>query len=295
MTARDWRSAGLAWTADPEHRRKLRTAGWVLCIPVVGWPALLGWRRDYVERLVDGAQPLLGEWRGRFLEILAKGAAATAVIHLWYAPIYAWLAHRSTTQDLWEHTPWRPALAVALLFPIFSTLLVPAWLAWLRFAGQDALGGGELLAVGALFATVTFAIPAGFLQVSRTRRIASAFALPANVRLIARHPRRYLEAWIGSGAMSLFGHFSGPLAPWGVAWCYLAIVYAFNEVPLGGRDATYLDRSRFETFTNAHWSRFTVHRRSLFERLSPLTSAPDTPVVVALAVGPLRIPVPTPR
>ena len=42
------------------------------------------------------------------------------------------------------------------------------------------------------------------------------------LRRIARGPREYLEAWVGSGLVSLVGHFSGVLAPWGVVWCYLA-------------------------------------------------------------------------
>ena len=46
--------------------------------------------------------------------------------------------------------------------------------------------------------------------------------------------------------MSLFGHFAIPLSPWGVAWCYLAIIFLFNEIlrhrgeaPTGG----WLDRA----------------------------------------------------
>ena len=53
------------------------------------------------------------------------------------------------------------------------------------------------LVAAAAFASVTFYVPAGFLRVSRTNRLLSAFSVASNLQLIARVPMRYAEAWIG--------------------------------------------------------------------------------------------------
>jgi len=141
--------------------------------------------------------------------------------------------------------------AVGLAAPIFSTLAVPAVLAADRFLSPDpAFGWAESAGVAAAFGVATFVIPSGFLNVSRTGRIVSAFDLRRALVRIARHPREYAEAWVGSGLVSLAGHLCGIFAPWGVVWCYLSIVYAFNEVPLaaGGPDSAALERSWFAAF-----------------------------------------------
>jgi hypothetical protein len=87
--------------------------------------------------------------------------------------------------------------------------------------------------------------------VSRSGRICSAFDLPQALARVGRCLPAYLEAWVGSGLISLVGHLCVPFSPWGVVWCYLSIVYCFNEVPLAAGDqeeATYLNDSWIRTF-----------------------------------------------
>jgi hypothetical protein len=108
----------------------------------------------------------------------------------------------------------------------------------------------EALAIGAGFGLMTFLIPSGFLNVSRTGRILSAFDFPQALGRVWRCGREYIEAWAGSGLISLAGHLCVPLSPWGVVWCYLSIVYCFNEVPLaaGDPEASYLQGSWIRVF-----------------------------------------------
>lgn len=132
--------------------------------------------------------------------------------------------------------------------PIFSTLAIPAFLAMDRFLSPEpAFGWAESAGLSAAFGLATFVIPSGFLNVSQTGRTVSAFNLPRALARIARCPKEYAEAWVGSVLISLAGHLCGVLAPWGVVWCYLSIIYAFNEVPLaaGGVAAADLERSWF--------------------------------------------------
>lgn len=288
----DWRSACLFVTADPAWRRKIFLGGLVLFVPFAGWPMLLGYRRMIVERLVDGGGTLLPEWDGNAWRTMSKGLGAMAIIHIAFAPMLLWLAIRITQLDLWNQVPWFPVALLATLFPIFSTLLVPALIGWLRFAVTGGPGQLELLAVGAAYAIVTFALPACFLQVSRTGDIRSAFRIRAATRLIRRSPARYVEAWVGSGICGLLGHLCVPFSPWGVAWCYPAIVYAFNEVPLGQGDDGYMKNGRFPYFRDEHWARFDVARSRLTETYSPTRSA-SADAVTAVRLGPIRVPLPT--
>src|SRR5580658_9037008 len=55
----DWRSACLFMAVDPSWRRKVWIAGLVLLIPVIGWPAILGFRKEAIFRLVHGNHPVL--------------------------------------------------------------------------------------------------------------------------------------------------------------------------------------------------------------------------------------------
>ncbi len=163
--ALDWRSAALACTADPAWRRRIFRGGLLLAIPFVGWPLALGYRRLFVEHLLDGSRPLLPDWHGNHGRALRHGLAAMGVIHGYFAPLYLWLALRTRELELWPLVPWAWVLLFFLAFPIFSTLIVPLWLGWLRW-GVDVEGlHTELALLGVLFAATTFAIPAGFLRV----------------------------------------------------------------------------------------------------------------------------------
>jgi hypothetical protein len=244
----DWKAALLFPTADPRWLRKIAVGGLVLLIPVVGWPAVLGYRKEAIFRLLRRDDPILPEWRGNGLRFLLEGLMAVAVINSYYLPVYLWLACRLCGHSAAGELPWGWMAGVALVAPIFSTLAVPAVLLADRLlASSPALGPTESVAISAAFGLLTFLIPSGFLNVSRTGRIVSALDFPRAVGRIVRCPREYAEAWAGSGLASVAGHLCGVFAPWGVIWCYLTIVYAFNEIPLaaGDREAADLEGSWF--------------------------------------------------
>ncbi len=192
-------------------------------------------------------------------------------------------------------------LAFFFLFPLFSTLTVPLLLSYFQFGPYEGVfAHGEALALAISFALITFYIPAGFLRVSRTGALISAFAVAKNLRVIRVSFRRYLEAWIGSSLMSLIGHLCVPLSPFGVVWCYLGIVYCFNEVPLNHdkqAEEVYLENSWFTYFRAEHWSGYKCRRKRMLEMYArrtgdsgPLGEGAES--FSALSVGPLRVPLP---
>lgn len=294
----DWRSAGLFMTAEVAWRRRIFIGGLLLLVPVVGWPLVLGYRRWVIERLVNGDAELVPPWRGNLRAICASGLGAMAVIHAWYSPLYLWIGGRVVAAGGAGGTWWIVAAALAFALPIFSTLIIPAMILWLRFGANSPPGVGELMGMSAGFTLITFVIPAGFLQVSRTGRLVSAFRIDRDLTLIATHLPRYVEAWIGSGIMSLLGHLCLPLAPFGVVWCYLGIVYSFNEVPADGPDAVHPRRSWFRYFRDEHWRRYAVERNGIVERYTRVVDAGDGPVgggdpaFEAIRFGSLRVPLP---
>lgn len=83
----DWRSALLFPTADPEWRRKAGIGGLVLLIPVIGWVAVLGYRKEAVFRLIRRDAPVLPDWRGNGIRFLIEGLKAVAVINTYYLPV----------------------------------------------------------------------------------------------------------------------------------------------------------------------------------------------------------------
>ncbi len=293
--ALDWHAAGLFPTVDPDWRRKLRQGGALLLLPLVGWPLALGYRCAVLRSVVHGGSPILPEWRGQLRALLAEGVAATAVIHLHFLPLYAWLA--SLYGRAGVELPWGAAAVLFAVLPMLSPLALPLGIGFLRYQAGPLAPGAELAALSLAYAAVTFYIPAGFLRVSRSGRMRSAFAVIANVRLIARAFPRYVEAWVGSCLLSLIGHAAFPV---GVVWCYLAIVYAFNEVPLALPEARdgYLQRSWFAHFRDAHWRPYRRGRRgwvTTYERgadPAELGDGAGEERFRAVALGPLRVPLP---
>lgn len=271
----DWTSAGRYVVADPHWRSKLWKAGWVLLIPAVGWPALLGYRKEAVFRLADGRSPILPDWEGGLGSFIRGGLQAVGVIHAYLAPLYLWFLLRVVNEAFLTGVPWGGVLLFFLAFPIVSTLILPAGLVYARWMLPELeVSAWELYAMGAAFQLVVFFIPAGFLNVTRTRRTLSAFDVPRGVQSIVRYPRRYVEAWIGSSLLSLLGHFCVPFSPWGVAWCYLGITYLFNEVPhpVGGTEPG----GAFDEFRHRYWRGFrAVPRGPLLVRYEPLPGIPS--------------------
>ncbi len=293
----DWRSASLFMTADAAWRRRIFVGGLLLLLPAIGWPLVLGYRRWVLDRLVAGAPKLLPPWHGNLLAILTSGVGAMTVIHVWYSPLYLWLALTVGDAGGAGGAGWIAAGAFVVAFPIFSTLIIPALVAWLRFGAESPPSNLELAAISVAFALITFVIPSGFLQVSRTGRLRSAFRLDRDLRLIRTHFFRYVEAWFGSGVMSLIAHLCIPLSPFGVVWCYLGIVYSFNEVPLDDPDADHLRRSWFRYFRDAHWERYDVRRDGLTEHYARIVdeSGPlgrGAASFTCVPLGPLRVPLP---
>lgn len=222
---------GLFLLHDPDWRRKVFVGGLLLMIPFVGWFATLGYRKALIPLLFHGDRPPLPEWRGRVWTHIWEGLKAGAVIGVQYLPLGVALAALLVSRG----ARFEPALLAApvffALFPIFSTLAFPLAVAYWAWPGGPAVlhlwEAGALLAG---YALVTFVIPAGFLQVSRTGRYSAAFRYHESLPFLVRNFRAYVLAWYRSSAMSLCGHLAVPYSPWGVVWCYLGIIYSFNRV-----------------------------------------------------------------
>ena len=224
--------AGLCPLADPEWRRKLWTVGLWLFVPFVGWAAALGYRTHFVRQLLGARPSALPETRHAFWACALDGLRAIGVIFSYLAPLYLLLFALVGSRG------WQPgglSLYLTIFFvayPIFSTLSLP--IALLLFAlGEPALlTPNEAVLFFAGYGLLVFIVPAGFLEVSRSGRYRSAFALQRSLPFLLRHWPAYAQAWFTSGLMGLVGHCVVPVAPWGVAWSYLGIIFNFNEILL---------------------------------------------------------------
>jgi hypothetical protein len=227
-------AACLVATLDPRWRRKLWIGGLVLCVPFVGWPAVLGYRSRFVRRLREEREPTLPEWSEGLAGYAVDGWRAMAVIFGYLAPLYVTVAAivlaRGYVPD--ATTVWI-ALAFAA-FPIFSTLSFPTACVLLACADPAWLAPSECALALVAYAAIVFVVPAGFLRVSVTGRHRDAFAVWWTLPFLWRHCRRYVHAWGYSAGISLCGHLAVPLSPWGVVWSYLAIVVLFNELLVDG-------------------------------------------------------------
>jgi hypothetical protein len=225
-------AAGLVAILDPNWRRKIWIGGLLLLIPIVGWPAIVGFRSRFVPRLLGSDVPLLPSFSDEVLPQIRDGLKALAVIFGYQLPLFLAVgfavAHRGYVPDAGAF--WLCAFFVA--WPIFSTLSFPVACLSLAIVPEGWLSPLEALAGVTAYTVLVFLIPAGFLQVSLTRRYRSAFAFWRAIPFVARNLSLYLEAWGLSGLMSLAGHLALPLSPWGVVWCYLGIVLLFNELLL---------------------------------------------------------------
>lgn len=260
-TRLDWKSAGLFCVADPEWKKKIGLGGFFLLIPVLGWPIILGYRKETAFRLVQGLLPILPNWEMGLPFFLREGLKAMGVIHSYFLPVYVWFGFRVFSHPASLEIPWLWFALFFFLFPIFSTLIIPILLLYVQLTQPESLLSiGESIGMTTAYAFLTFFLPAGFLNVSRTGCLLSAFNIARNFRLILHTLPAYLEAWIGSSLMSLVGHLCVPFSPWGIVWCYLGIIYSFNEVPLtmsARVDSSYLSQSWFPSFRTQYWERFT--------------------------------------
>lgn len=221
-------AAGLLPLLDPRWSAKIWRGGLVLCLPFVGWPAVLGYRACFVRHLFTPHREPLPDWRDGLWKFVLEGLCAIAVIFAYLAPVYAAVAWLAASRGF---VPGSGTIALALAFaafPIFSTLSLPV--ATLLLTRDGHVLPIECVAVLASWCVLVFLVPAGFLQVSQHGRHRHAFAIWRTVPFVVKNLRSYAAAWWHSGLMSLVGHLCLPLAPWGVVWCYLGIVAVFNEL-----------------------------------------------------------------
>ena len=229
--------AGLIVVLDPKWRRKIFVGGLVLMIPVIGWPAVLGYRSHCVQRLFRDTGELLPGWRAGFWRHVIDGWKAMGVIFGHLAPLYVALGVL-----VWERG-WRPDsawvwwMAFFVVFPGFSPLTLPIACVVFTLSPVAYVGSFEAALLLAAFAFTIFIIPVGFLEVSRTGRYRSAFAFQRTWPFAWRHRRDYTAAWGHSLLQAAVGHGCFPLTPWGVVWCFLSIVALFNEILVRTGDA----------------------------------------------------------
>jgi hypothetical protein len=189
-----------------------------------------------VKHLFGAPASVLPETRGAFLGCAVEGLRAIVVIFAYLAPLYA-VAFALVLSRGWRPGPLAFGLAACFgLYPIFSTLSLPTALALFAASDRAWLEPAEAAALFSGYVLLIFLVPAGFLRVSLTGRYRSAFDLSRSLPLLWLHRRAYGEAWLTSGMMGLLGHCAVPVAPWGVAWCYLGIIVTFNEILLAGPD-----------------------------------------------------------
>jgi len=228
------RATGLYLLADPDWRRKLGRGGWLLLLPFVGWPLLLGFRKALAPHFFEARPTALPEWRGRHREHLANGLRAIGVIAGYTAPVYLVLFALVLDRG-W--TPGLQSVAVAGFFvvlPFFSNFAFPTACLLLAspVAGGPWVSPVEVAVLLACFSLAIFLVPAGFLRVSLTGRFRSAFDLRRTLPLLRRHFRDYVAAWWYGAWMNWTVPFAIPLAPWGVFWAYIASMAMFNELLL---------------------------------------------------------------
>ena len=59
---------------DSDWRKKIYTGGLLLlCIPPIGWPVALGYRKELINNLFMGTDPLLPPWEGRIWHYFIEG------------------------------------------------------------------------------------------------------------------------------------------------------------------------------------------------------------------------------
>ncbi len=226
----DWSSPSLFFVSDPGWRAKVFVGGlWLALCPPVGWFVALGYRKALIDRLWSGASPVLPPWSARVSwRYFIDGVRAGGVVVAYLAPAIAatWLV---AAGDPREHVLEAAAFALGVAaLPPAGLALVP--LAFRARYDWFAFDAAKVALVAPLYAAGVFVAPAGFLRVSRTGRFASALNVVAVAGLLRRHPRPYAEAWAQSLGLTVLGLFALPLAPWGIFWSYLGIVYCFNEI-----------------------------------------------------------------
>ena len=224
--------AGAFVVRDPGWRRTILLGGLLmLLVNAVGWPVALGYRKALIGRLLDGTDRPLPDWSTGILHYYLDGLKALGVIFGYLSPVYLALAI-----VLWWHGVGIDRTVILgicffLACPLLSPVSFPVAVAYWTFFSPGyrlppILAATLMLACGA----IVFFIPAAFLRVSQTGRYRGAFNIPAAAATIVANPWGYVRAWYHSVLISVVGHVALPLAPWGIVWCYLGIIFIFNSL-----------------------------------------------------------------
>jgi hypothetical protein len=224
--------AGAFVVRDPRWREKIYFGGLLLLlVHPFAWPVILGYRKELIARVSSGIEPILPEWRGTIGHYFIEGVKAMGVIFGYLAPLYCALFFLLLTNGVTPSIYWLYSTLFFVVFTIFSTLSFPvAVIYWTVFSETYRLPAAVAVVLLLVFSAVVFFIPAAFLQVSKSGSYWSAFDVRAAASTLRLHFRNYLLAWYHSILLSLAGHFALPFAPWGVVWCYLGIIFAFNSI-----------------------------------------------------------------
>jgi hypothetical protein len=120
---------------------------------------------------------------------------------------------------LWGHPstaeiPRGTLPAFFAVFPIFSTRIIPVLVFGEQFlVATPIFSWTDSLMIALVTGFLASLIPAGFLNVSQTGRMMSAFNSADSPRTIEVNFARYVEAWIGSGIIAVLAHAAIPFSP----------------------------------------------------------------------------------
>lgn len=210
------------------------------------------------------------------------------VIFGYFLPLYLALVVLLMSNGVMPNVVWLYGGLFFAIFSIFSTLSFPiAVIYWRVFSEGYTLTLWSTTVLLTLYALTTLFIPAGFLQVSKTGSYWSAFNVPAAMALIVKNFREYCRAWGHSVVMSLVGHFAIPFSAWGVFWCYLGIIFAFNSILKrgDGRVNSWFDKLASE-------EELMMTPTSNPHILQCLHSTEDPERTLVFKLGPIFVPIP---
>ena len=223
---------------NPAWKSLINRLGWwmVLC-PPIGWLMALGYRKDVAISIYDQSiappVPTLG-WHSDY-KLFVQGVGALLVMAFYFTPallcIWAWGKWNGLSSCMhlafWLDTDlWYYLACSFILIPI--TLGGVAGMYYFMDASFELTPTQMLLAFIMLNISV-FIIPSGYMQVGQRGRWIDACNLKRGLSWICTHPKIYLMAWWRGLYVSMLALSMLWRAPWGLAWCYISIVWIFNR------------------------------------------------------------------
>ena len=226
---------------NPAWKKLIKRLGyWMLLCPPIGWLMALGYRKVVAVSLYNHTSPLPIPSLNIYadLRLLIQGLGALGVMIFYFTPalICTWtwgkygdLSH-SMQIDFW--------LDIELLyFLLLSFLLIPMTLGgvvggYYLFDPSFQLTSSQMIYSSILLLLSVFIIPSGYMQVGRRGYWLDACRIWKSLFWICTHPKIYLYAWWKGLYISLIALSMGLRAPWALAWCYISIVWFFNNPAL---------------------------------------------------------------